>query len=223
VAVTLLAARPFLIGSVEIDVEPEAIAAMPELPSATLPVASSRPVAAGEMVLPPAEAGRLERVEPRAPLGELAQPVVRKRDPRTLLFKPVATAAGRIESGGVTVSLAGIGIVEPDETCTDAAGKSWPCGARARAAFRMFLRGRAVDCALPSDLAVKQATAECTLAGHDLGEWLAETGWARATPDSPYAAQVEAARKAGLGIFGMAPAAVPLPDPAPVSGISEPG
>ena len=51
---------------------------------------------------------------------------------------------------GYTVTVAGTDIVGAEETCVFR-GKSWPCGALARTAFRSFLRGRAVTCALPSN------------------------------------------------------------------------
>ena len=110
-----------------------------------------------EAVAPPAlPAEGLERVEPREPLSELALAVPPKPPKApddwdgTKLFQPVASAAGLIEAKGYSVAVSGIDIVRQDETCSDD-GKSWPCGVRARTAFRAFLRGRAVACTVPPE------------------------------------------------------------------------
>lgn len=162
-----------------------------------------RAVAPG-IVAPPQIDMTLERAEPRAPLGEIGGPVVRRRDPVTLLYRPVAESAGRIRAGDIVVTLAGIEPVAPDETCRDDAGKSWNCGIRARAALRAFLRGRAIACDLPPDMAVKEVTATCRIGKQDIAQWLAGAGWARATAE-PYAQAADEARRAGRGMFGRAP------------------
>ena len=193
--------------------------------------------------------GALERVAPRAPLSELSlaappsprTPPVRPGQPNEPgetqewkgepLFQPVAPAAGEIESKGVSVAISGIEVVRSDETCTDDAGKSWPCGVRARTAFRAFLRNRAVTCAEP-EANGGPATAQCHIGKQDIGQWLVDNGWARAAAGGPYADAGEKARAAGKGIFGPAPdvsnlppepsiTLAPLPDPkGPSSGPS---
>lgn len=183
----------------------------PALPSvvpdsgASPPAPQSRHRAvAPEIVAPPQIDMTLERAEPRAPLGEIGGPVVRRRDPVTLLYRPVAESAGRIRAGDVVVTLAGIEPVAPDETCRDDAGKAWNCGIRARAALRAFLRGRAIACDLPPDMAVKEVTATCRIGKQDIAQWLAGAGWVRATAE-PYAQAADEARRAGRGMFGRAP------------------
>jgi endonuclease YncB( thermonuclease family) len=131
-------------------------------------------------------------------------------------------AAGLIEAKGNTIALSGVEAVKPDETCSDAAGKSWNCGMRARTAFRAFLRGRAVTCsgarttkdAAASGTDAPTATvADCKVARQDVGQWLVENGWARAAQGGAYADAGEVARKAGKGIFGAAPDLSGLPPP----------
>ncbi|HWK14451.1 MAG TPA: thermonuclease family protein [Rhizobiaceae bacterium] len=181
----------------------------------SLPPTVSRPghrAVAPDVVAPPQIDMTLERAEPRAPLGEFGGPIIRRREPVTLLYRPVAESAGRIRSGDVVVTLAGIEPVAADETCRDDAGKAWNCGVRARAALRAFLRGRAMACDLPPDTAVKEATATCRVGKQDISQWLAEAGWARATVE-PYAAAADEARRAGRGIFGKAPVTPPLAGP----------
>jgi endonuclease YncB( thermonuclease family) len=186
----------------------------PGVPAATeadppRPSLQSR-VTAPEKPEPLEKSAELERTAPREPLGDLglaASP--KKTDGGTILYRPVASAAGRIETMGYSITLADIEPLDADETC-DFEGTSWPCGARARSAFRAFLRGRAVTCDVPPkpDGAVTPTT--CRLGKQDVGAWLVANGWARATA-GPYADASENARSAGKGIFGPPPSAVSLP------------
>src|SRR5690606_26049500 len=88
------------------------------------------------------------------------------------------------------------------------------CGARARSAFRAFLRGRAVTCEVPTEPDKAVITAACRMGKQDVSEWLVENGWARAAAGGPYAQAGEAVRAAGKGIFGPPSTAGILP-PAP--------
>ncbi|UVK43590.1 thermonuclease family protein [Mesorhizobium sp. AR07] len=194
-------------------------------PQPAKPEAHSRAIDP-ELVAPPElPTGELERVEPRAPLSKLALAVPPK--PKmpddwngTKLFQPVAPAAGLIDAKGYSVAVSGVDIVRQDETCSDD-GKSWPCGVRARTAFRAFLRGRAVVCTVPPDGGRDLISAECRIGKQDVGQWLVENGWARATKGGPYVEAGDKARTAKKGIFGSAPnlsgmPAMPAaPSPAP--------
>ncbi|TGQ65166.1 MAG: thermonuclease family protein [Mesorhizobium sp.] len=193
------------------DTAPEepATAAIPTPPQPPKPVPHSRAIDP-EIVAPPdLSAEELERVEPRAPLSKLALAVPPK--PKmpddwkgTKLFQPVAPAAGLIEAKGFSVAISGIDVVRQDEICaTD--GKSWPCGIRARTAFRAFLRGRAVVCAVPPEGGRDLIAAECRIGKKDVGQWLVENGWARAAKGGPYAEAGDKARTGQKGIFGSAP------------------
>ena len=172
-----------------------------------------------EMVAPPdLSDNELERVEPRAPLSDLAlagppkPPKTKMQDDwnGTKLFQPVATAAGLIEAKGFAVAVSGVDAVKADETCSDA-GKTWACGARARTAFRAFLRGRAVACTVPPEGGRDTISAECHIGNQDIGQWLVENGWARAAQGGPYVEAENKARTARKGIFGPAPKLDGLP------------
>ncbi|WP_348625764.1 thermonuclease family protein [Mesorhizobium sp. LNHC209A00] len=189
------------------------------------PAVHSRAIDPDVVAPPELPTGDLERVEPRAPLSKLALAVPPK--PKmpddwngTKLFQPVAPAAGLIEAKGYSVAISGIDVVRQDETCTTEA-KSWPCGIRARTAFRAFLRGRAVVCTVPPEGGRDRVAAECRIGKHDVGQWLVENGWARAAKDGPYVEAGDKAQSAKKGIFGSAPnlagiSAVPAaPAPAP--------
>ena len=191
------------------DVEAEpVISAIPD-PQPAKPVLPSRAIDPEAVAPPPLRAEELVRVEPRAPLSDLAlagppKPKMPDDWDGTKLFQPVATAAGLIEAKGYSVAIAGIDIVKQDETCTDE-GKSWACGIRARTAFRAFLRGRAVVCQVPPEGGRDLIAAECRIGKQDVGRWLAENGWARAVAGGPYVEAGDKARAAKKGIFGAAP------------------
>lgn len=152
----------------------------------------------------------LERVAPRGALSELGQALPAKPKPPgewkgTLLPRPVATAAGLVEAKGYRVAVAGIDPLPADEICSYQ-GRDWPCGVRARAAFRAFLRGRAISCVVPPQADPDIVTAACMVGKIDVAEWLAGNGWAQARADGDYAALGDTARAAGKGIFGPPPA-----------------
>lgn len=178
-------------------------------PQPPKPAPHSRAIDPQVIAPPELPAEGLERVEPRAPLSKLALAVPPK--PKmpddwngTKLFQPVASAAGLIEAKGYSVAVSGIDVVRQDETCSDD-GKSWPCGVRARTAFRAFLRGRAVACTVPPEGGRDLIAAECRIGKLDVGQWLVENGWARAAKGGPYVEAGEKARTEKKGIFGSAP------------------
>ncbi|MER8480995.1 thermonuclease family protein [Mesorhizobium sp. M1322] len=194
-------------------------------PKAARPEAHSRAIDPEVVAPPQLQPEELERVEPRAPLSDLAlarppKPAKSKMPDDwngTKLFQPVAPAAGVIEAKGYSVAISGIDIVRQDETCADGS-KSWTCGSRARTAFRAFLRGRAIVCAVPPEGGRDLIAAECRGGNQVVGQWLIENGWARAAEGGPYVEAGEKARTAGKGIFGPAPSLAGLPPaPAPVA------
>jgi endonuclease YncB( thermonuclease family) len=194
------------------------IAIEPNMP-ATAPMAakserarqpgSDPPAKAVVSAPPPKDGSGYARVKPRAPLGDLglAQPPPQKASndwDGTNLFRPVANAAGVFESMGYTVTVAGTDIIDPEEKCVYQ-GKSWPCGALARTAFRSFLHGRAVTCALPPEGKQKSIAADCRVGKENVGEWLVSNGWARAAGNGPYGDAGKKAQSDGKGIFGPPP------------------
>lgn len=192
---------------------------------AAKPAAHSRAIEP-EVIAQP-RAGGLERAEPRPPLSDLAlatppKPKMPDEWKGTKLFQPVASAAGLIEAKGYSVAVSGLDIVRSDETCGDGGG-SWACGIRARTAFRGFLRGRAVVCAVPPEGGRDLISAQCRIGKQDIGEWLVENGWARAARGGPYAEAGDKARAARKGIFGAAPDLSGLPPaPAPMEVLPAP-
>lgn len=170
---------------------------------------------------------RLEREAPRPPLGDLglASPpsppeppasaaAVDEGEPMQLLQRPVAVAAGRLESQGRIIELQGIEIVPVEQTCQTASGESWPCGMQARTAFRQWLRSRAIMCRLPQNDSGGAVATECTLGNDDAAEWLVANGWAKAAAGGNYEEAGRKAEEARRGIFGDKPD-TSLPEPSP--------
>jgi endonuclease YncB( thermonuclease family) len=201
----------------------------PAAPQPPKPVVHSRAIDPDVVAPPELPTGELERVEPREPLSKLAlamppKPKMPDDWNGTKLFQPVATAAGLIEAKGYSVAVSGIDIVPQDETCTTD-GKSWPCGIRARTAFRAFLRGRAVVCTVPPEGGRDRIAAQCRIGKQDVGQWLVDNGWARAAKGGPYVEAGEKALTAKKGIFGSAPnlAGMPAEPAAPAQAPQAPG
>jgi endonuclease YncB( thermonuclease family) len=196
------------------------VVAPPAGPAVVAPAAAERfarvrPVAAEAVAQPQVAPEELVRIEPRQPLSTFAAPT-RKRKNHGRLYRPLIHAAGQVSGSGIMVDLAGLVPTGADETCRDAAGTEWPCGARARTAFRSFVRGRAMACDLPEEITEKHYVVTCSIGRQDVGAWLVAHGWARAAPGSDYVEMAEAARAAGKGIFGAAPVIEPMPGPEPV-------
>lgn len=173
----------------------------------------ARPVSPDIVAPPPLDPQGLERVAPREPLSPIGRAHVPSEGPpkETVLYRPLVTEAGAFVAMGYRVILAGLRPTPADETCiTD--GVSWPCGIRARTAFRNWLRGRALACVVPpappSPSSAEAVTTPCRLGKVDAGGWLVAQGWALPDPaDERYAEEARAAREAGRGLHGPAPAA----------------
>ncbi len=188
------------------------------------PMAASRLVAPAVVAPPAVESEELQREAPREPLSQLSlalPPVPPKVEwSGKPLFRPVAVESAVFESGGHRIALDGVRSVPPDESCSYE-GADWQCGVRARAAFRMWLRGRALVCDEPHEVD-GIARAHCSLAKNDAAAWLVSNGWALAAPDGPYVEAEEQARQARRGIFGAPPDAASVaavPDVPPAAAI----
>ena len=227
VAVALLGVRSALVppaaGPPPADASQAAApAGLPAGTDAESPTPSVRLIAPDRVATPDVDPSALQREAPRPPLSKAAAPAIPQRQPTTLIFNPIADAAGRVSGQGVRVTLFGIRVIEPDQTCTDEDGRQWPCGMVARTAFRSLLRGRALDCVLPRDPAIVNVAAPCSLGKLDVASWVVSNGWAIAAPGGPYEKEGKAARERHLGIYGEAPAPVvefqALSEPPPLAG-----
>lgn len=123
-----------------------------------------------------------------------------------LYYRVTVRDGGTLQSGGVTIKLAGIAARDADATCKSAKGKSWPCGAAAKSALTRLIRSRAVTCELPKENAQKDVVARCSVAGADLSTWMVRQGWAEPKDaNEPALAQAAAAAKQDkFGLWGGA-------------------
>jgi endonuclease YncB( thermonuclease family) len=171
----------------------------------------ARPVATAMVAPPELGDGTLEREAPRDPLGPLGQalppPPVKPDDwDGTILYRPVAVGSAEFEAMGYRIAIAGTQSIDPAQLC-EFDGAEWPCGVRARAAVRLWLRGRALSCIIPPEADRQLLVADCRLGKQDVGTWLVSNGWARAAAGGPYTPAEEQARKAKAGIYGPPPTA----------------
>lgn len=138
--------------------------------------------------------------EPPAPAAS-----VDEGEPMQLLQRPVAIAAGKLESQGRTVDLQGIEPMPIEQTCQSSSGESWLCGMQARTAFRQWLRARAVMCRLPQNDSGAAVSTQCSVGNEDPAQWLVANGWAKAVAGGAYQEAGQKAEDNRLGIFGNKP------------------
>jgi endonuclease YncB( thermonuclease family) len=81
--------------------------------------------------------------------------------------------------GEETFRLLGVDALEYHQTCIrDGETAPWPCGREAARALTNYIRGRTVSCAGEGRDRYGRTLARSNVGGVDLGEWLAENGWA---------------------------------------------
>ena len=162
----------------------------------------ARPVEPDIVAPPPIDYATLVRAAPRNPLSDLATALPpESKEGGTLLYRPLMTASAEFEAMGYRVAISGTESIGLDEKCTYER-TIWPCGIRARAAVRMWLRGRALACDVPAEPERGVIAVECRLGAQDVGAWLVSNGWARASKGSRYEPAEALARRTGMGIFG---------------------
>jgi endonuclease YncB( thermonuclease family) len=179
------------------------------------PAVPSKPVVASDP--PPAEPA--EASDPRTTLlanekaeAERSAALQRKAAapvPRETkrYFKVTVRDSATLEAGPandrIVIRLEDIAARSPDETCKTEGGKTWPCGAKARAALVQLIRARAVTCTLPPGGETKDFAASCNVMGQDLSTWLVRRGWAapQAGSGPELAKALEAAKTERLGLW----------------------
>mgnify|MGYP000022620230 CR=1 FL=1 len=121
-------------------------------------------------------------------------------DPIRRFHQVVVRYARTLEAGDLTIRFAGITPIAADKTCTDEAGRDWPCGRAAAGALRMLIRHRAVDCTVVTR-AEDEITATCSAGLEDINGWLVEQGWADISSGTEYTEEADAARAEKRGIY----------------------
>jgi endonuclease YncB( thermonuclease family) len=120
--------------------------------------------------------------------------------------------SGTLEADGAVIKLAGIAAREAEAACKDERGKTWPCGAAAKAALAKLIRARAVTCAVTKtgDRNVfngeQSMFARCSVGGTDLAAWMVRQGWAEPNDanEAAFAEAAAAAKKERLGLWRAA-------------------
>ena len=104
--------------------------------------------------------------------------------------------------GAVTVRLHGIDAPEIAQTCEDAQGRNWPCGAFVRAEIARRFEGETATCQEIERDRYGRSVAKCFVDGRDVGEMIVLEGWAEAyraySMDYDLAEKSAQVREAGL-------------------------
>lgn len=105
--------------------------------------------------------------------------------------------------GDRTLRLSGIDAPERGQSCSDAAGRWFDCGAAAAEALSRLVNGRSVLCRVHGRDRFGRGLGRCSANGAELNAGLVTAGWALAYDDSNAAlllAEAEA-RQAGRGLW----------------------
>ncbi len=108
-----------------------------------------------------------------------------------------------IEVAGSRIRLQGIDAPELAQSCSTASGVAWGCGRESRAALAGLIGPEPVTCVTTSSDRYWRLLASCRVGMVDLGGHMVRTGFALAYRrySNEYAADEEAARRAGRGIW----------------------
>ena len=110
-----------------------------------------------------------------------------------------------LEVEGQRLRLFGIDAFELGQTCLDARGQPWRCGAAAKAALAELVEDQAVACTVVDDTPADDYLAQCKVRhGVDLGGYMVRAGLALADrePGEDYLADEAAAKAAAAGVWG---------------------
>ena len=103
--------------------------------------------------------------------------------------------------GDRTLRLAGVDAPERGQTCSDAAGASFDCGAAAAEALSRLVNGRSVVCRVQGRDRFGRGLGVCQAGGAELNAGLVMAGWALAyDSDAMLVVEVQA-RLAGRGLW----------------------
>jgi endonuclease YncB( thermonuclease family) len=109
-----------------------------------------------------------------------------------------------LEVEGQRMRLFGIDAFELGQTCLDAAGQPWHCGAAAKAGLAELVQGQAIACTVIDDTREDGYIARCTVRDDvDLGAYMVRAGLALADPEASqdYVDEEAAAKAAAAGAW----------------------
>lgn len=112
--------------------------------------------------------------------------------------------ADTIEIHGERIRLLDIDAPESRQPCRAHDGSEWRCGQKASLALADWIGARTVTCETDTLDRYGRHLARCSVGGHDLGAWLAESGWVvpyRTCKCEAIRDAADRARAAQLGIW----------------------
>jgi len=109
------------------------------------------------------------------------------------------TDGDTLRLAGQRVRLTGLDAPELEQTCIDADGREWSCGAEARVFLAELLKGKEVSCRRSGRDAYRRVLASCIADGQDVGTRIVGAGWAVA--EFGYGPEQGEARAARRGIW----------------------
>jgi endonuclease YncB( thermonuclease family) len=110
-----------------------------------------------------------------------------------------------LEVEGQRMRLFGIDAFELEQTCLDAGGQPWHCGAAAKAALAELVQGQAIACTVVDDTPADGYVAQCKVRHEvDLGGYMVRAGLALADRkvSKDYVGREAAAKAAAAGVWG---------------------
>jgi endonuclease YncB( thermonuclease family) len=110
-----------------------------------------------------------------------------------------------LEVEGQRMRLFGIDAFELEQTCLDAGGQPWHCGAAAKAALAELVQDQAIACTVVDDTPADDYLAQCKVRDEiDLGGYMVRAGLALADRkvSEDYLADEAAAKAAAVGVWG---------------------
>jgi endonuclease YncB( thermonuclease family) len=124
---------------------------------------------------------------------------------------PASTIAGRasvidgdtIEIHGERIRILDIDSPESRQTCTAQNGSEWRCGQKAALALSDWIAQQTVTCATTTRDKYDRHLARCSVAGQDLGQWMATNGWAVPYRDCKCEVVRDAAQQAKASQLGI--------------------
>lgn len=119
-------------------------------------------------------------------------------EPHALAGHPAINDGDSLTMGSERIRLLGIDAPELSQMCSRD-GADFPCGRRSREALVALVGGRQVECSGRDRDRYGRLLATCSAGGTELNSGQVAAGWAVAY--GGYAAEEEAARSAGLGIW----------------------
>lgn len=126
----------------------------------------------------------------------------RQQDWSALAAEVRVVGGDTLRLGDRTVRLAKVNAPERGQSCADAVGQAFDCGAAAAEALSRLVNGRSVVCLVSGSDRFGRGLGLCSAGGAELNAGLVAAGWALAAEDNGEVQALEAeARRAARGLW----------------------